>query len=123
MSLRTVSGYEPIGAMDRWITFLATGATAGDGGPGTPGAVKSAWASIRGLQGGEIDRAQQIEQKCSHIVKIPWQPDIQESMQVQYIDGGQTRILQINYIEDPDEHRFELRLYCMEIGQNAGGSS
>jgi SPP1 family predicted phage head-tail adaptor len=123
MALRSLSEYEPIGAMDRWITLLAVSATAGDGGPAPPGAILSTWASIRGLLGAEVDRAEQIEQKCSHVVVIPWQPNIQENMQVGYLDGGQQRTFQINYIEDPDEHRFMLKLYCMEIGQNAGGSN
>lgn len=123
MPLRSLSGYEPIGAMDRSVELLAVGAAAADGGPGIPGVVIATWASIRGLQGAEIDRAAQITQKCSHVVVIPWQPNVQESMQVGYLDRGQRRIFQINYIEDPDEHRFVLKLFCMEIGQNAGGSS
>lgn len=109
--------------MDRWITLQSVGAAAADGGPGVLNAVTSTWASIRGLQGAEVDRAAQIEQKCSHVVVIPWQPNVQENMQVGYLDGGQQRTFQIDYIEDPDEHRFVLKLFCSEIGQNAGGSS
>jgi SPP1 family predicted phage head-tail adaptor len=123
MHLKTLSGYEALGAMDRWITMNAVGAPATDGGPGITSPLISTWASIRGLNGEEQDRAEQIEQKCSHLVTIAWQPNVEQSMIVGYLDGGQQRTFQINYIEDADEHRFQLKLYCMEIGQNAGGSS
>jgi head-tail adaptor len=73
------------------------------------------WASIRGLGGTELDKAQQIAQKSTHVITVPYQPGIPQNGTVTELVGGLTRTFQIEHVEDPDEMRFELRLYCFEI--------
>jgi SPP1 family predicted phage head-tail adaptor len=78
------------------------------------------WAAMRALAGQELDKAQQIAQKSTHLVNIPYQPGVNESMTVTLLEGGNKRTFQIEYIEDPDELHYELRMMCFELNQNAG---
>jgi SPP1 family predicted phage head-tail adaptor len=120
LPLRTLSGYTPIGAMTRQITLFLPGQRSPvDGSTGPPAAFGTSWASIRALQGEELDKAQLIAQKVSHLVAIPYQPGIVESMTLTW----ENREFQISAIVDPDEMHFELRLYAFEMGQNAGQQS
>jgi SPP1 family predicted phage head-tail adaptor len=113
-------GYTPIGAMTRQVTFFLPGERSTvDGTTGAPVAYGTSWAAIRALQGAELDKAQQIAQKVTHLVAVPYQPGVIESMTLQY----EERFFQVIAIEDPDEMHIELRLYTMEIGQNAGQQS
>lgn len=111
--------YTPPGAFNNRITFYTPANAAA-------GVVESAyvesWAAVRGLQGREIDKAQQIGQSASLMVTVMYQPGIMASMIIGIIDRGTTRRLQILDIEDPDERQVELRIMCSEIGTNAGGS-
>jgi SPP1 family predicted phage head-tail adaptor len=81
------------------------------------------WAAIRSLSGQELLKAQQIAQKSTHLVTIPYQPGVLESMVLTINDGGITRTWQIETIEDPDERHVELRMMCFEMNQNAGSAS
>ncbi len=80
------------------------------------------WASIRGLQGRELDKAQQIAQSASHLVTVPYQLNVQASLTISLNEGGITRTFQIVDIEDPDERHIELRMMCSETGSNAGAA-
>ena len=82
-----------------------------------PSAAMDSWAAIRALQGAELDKAQQIAQTIAQLVTIPFQRGISQNMTVKTGDG---RIFHIKFIEDPDNRQVELRLYCAEVGQNAG---
>lgn len=73
------------------------------------------WAAMRGLGGSELDKAQQIAQKSTHVITVPFQPGIPQNGTVSELTAGSTRTFQIEYAEDPDEMQFELRLYCFEI--------
>lgn len=115
-------GYAPVGALNRLITLLAPGDRASDGGPGLPSPGPPTWAFIRALAGQELDRAHQIAQNVSHLVEIMYQLNVAENMTLSFQDGAQQRIFQIHAIEDPDERHERLRLYCAELGQNAGGA-
>jgi SPP1 family predicted phage head-tail adaptor len=113
-------------AMNRWVTFCTPGQRNADGSGGStsqPSAAFSCWAAIYALAGEELDKAQQIAQKVSHIVVINYQLGVQANMVIQYIDGGVTRTFQIADITDPDEQRWQLKIFCFEMGTNAGGSS
>lgn len=113
-------GYTPIGAMTRQVTLYLPGIRSPlDASTGPPAAYGTSWAAFRALQGQELDKAQQIAQKVTHLVVIPYQPGIVESMTLQL----EQRTFQTMAIEDPDEIHIELRLYVMEIGQNAGQQS
>ncbi len=112
--------YTTPGAFNRWITFC-TAANVPSGVPASP--AFTSWAAIRGLQGRELDKAQQIGQQASHLVTVPYQPGVQASMVIQLNEAGSTRTFQIVDIEDPDERNIELRLMCSELGSNAGGAS
>jgi SPP1 family predicted phage head-tail adaptor len=112
-------------AMNKQVTFYSPAARNTDGSSnGNPAASFSTWAAIFALAGAEIDRAQQIAQRVSHVVLIPYQSaGVQANMTIQYLDGGQKRNFQIAAIDDPDEQRWGLKIYCFEIGQNAGQAS
>lgn len=75
---------------------------------------------MRGLAGQELDKAQTIAQKSTHLVTIPYQLGVSQNMLVGVNEASSTRFWQIAFIEDPDERHIELRLYCFEINQNAG---
>lgn len=81
------------------------------------------WAAIRALGGAEMDKAQQFAQRSTHLVTIPYQSGVQQSMTISLNEAGTTRTFQIEYIEDPDERHVELRLMCFEMNQNAGSAS
>jgi SPP1 family predicted phage head-tail adaptor len=116
--------YTPIGAMNRQVTFYSPGVrSATDGTTGAPQAAFSTWAALYAIAGVEIEKAQQIAQKVSHLVVIPYQLGVEENMTIQYLDNGATRIFQIEAVDDPDELRVQLKIYCFEIGQNAGAGS
>jgi SPP1 family predicted phage head-tail adaptor len=111
----------PVGSMNSIITILQRGKRNTDGSTQPASPFTTTWAAIRSLRGAEVDRAQQIAQSISHMIVIPYQTGITQSMTVGVDGGGSTdRIFQINYIEDPDERQVELHLYCTETGQNAG---
>lgn len=122
MSLIRLSGRRPqdgaltpIGAMSRWISLLtAPTSVNADGSPSAGSAFATSWAFISPLTGAELDKAQQIAQQVSHLVVIPYLPGVLESMLVQF----GTRTFQIQFIEDPNEMQYELRLYCAERGQS-----
>ena len=112
--------YTTPGAFNRWVTFC-TAANIAAGVPASP--AFTSWAAIRGLQGREIDKAQQIAQQASHLVTVPYQLGVSSAMTIQLEEGGSTRNFQIVDIEDPDERHIELRIMCSELGTNAGGAS
>jgi SPP1 family predicted phage head-tail adaptor len=110
--------------MDRRLTFYSPGVRSKtDGQSGSPQAAFECWAAVSALAGDELDKAQHIAQKVSHVVVINYQFGVLENMTIQYLDGGGKRVFQIAAIEDPDEQQWQLKIYCFEIGQNAGGAS
>lgn len=126
MTLPRLSSRTPVagqyltpGAFTDRVTFWTLGNVAA-------GVVASAafdsWASIRGLTGREIDKAQQIAQPASHLITIPYRPGVQASMTIQLDDGGIRRTFQIVGVEDPDSQQVELQMMCSELGTNAGSA-
>ena len=122
LSSRVLVGGQMVGpsAMNKQVTFYSPPIRNTDGSQGAAAASFSTWAAIYAIAGAEIDRAQQIAQKVSHVVLIPYQSGVQENMTIQYLDGGQARNFQIVTVDDPDEQRWWLKVYCFELGQNAG---
>lgn len=112
--------YTNRGSMNRWVTFY-TQANPTAGVPASP--FVASWAAVRGLSSQEIEKAQQIAQRVTHLFTVPYQPGIQESMQIGMYEGATLRMFQIAGIEDPDEQHFELRITVFEINQNAGSAS
>jgi SPP1 family predicted phage head-tail adaptor len=90
-----------------------------DGSTMPPSFAVTTWADVRALRGVELDKAQQIAQEVEHLITIPYQPGVTENMRIDF-DG---RTFEIRYIEDQDERKFFLDLYCAEIGQNAGSAT
>ena len=112
--------YTSPGAYNRWVTLNnAANPTAGV----VANAAFDSWASFRALGGQEIDKAQQFAQRSTHLITIPYQPGVDESMTVTMYEAGTNRTFQIEYIEDPDERHIELRLMCFEMNQNAGSAA
>jgi Phage head-tail joining protein len=103
------------------VTFYGLPVRNSDGSNGSPPALFSTCASISALAGEELDKAQQIGQKLSHVIVIPFSDGLAQNGTVQFIDGsGNARTFQIVTAEDPDEQRWQLKVYCFEMGQNAG---
>lgn len=110
--------------MNRLVTFYSPGARDAQGKAGYPSpAFPAVWAALYALSGGETDKPQQIAQKVTALLVINYQLGVQENMTVQVPEGGSTRTLQIAAIEDPDGQKWQLKIYCFEINQNAGGAS
>jgi SPP1 family predicted phage head-tail adaptor len=110
-----------IGAMDRTVTFYLPGDRNGDGSsvPGSP--AFTTWAAIKTRVRGskETDQPHQIGQISEHVISIPYQRGVLESMTI----GYENRIFEIDYIVDEDEGHIFLDCICSEIGQNAGQGS
>lgn len=107
--------------MKDWITFYGAAARNGDGSNGQPQALFASCAAIAALAGEELDKAQQIGQKLSHVIVIPYSDGLVQGGTIEFIDGsGNPRWFQIVTAEDPDEQRWQLKVYCFEMGQNAG---
>jgi SPP1 family predicted phage head-tail adaptor len=116
--------YAPIGAMNRRATFYSPAARDAQGKAGFPSpAFPAVWAALYALSGEELDKAQQIAQKVSSLLVINYQLGVQQNMTVQMPEAGATRTFQIAAIEDPDGQRWQLKIYCFEINQNAGGAN
>ena len=122
MSLRRLSDIQPAegsltpaGAFNNRISLLAPGARAQDGGAGTPTVFATCWAAVSALGGRELAEAQQISEEITHLVTIPYVAGVTSDMTIQM----DARRFVIRYPIDPDERRFELRIYCAERGQNA----
>jgi SPP1 family predicted phage head-tail adaptor len=115
--------YVTPGAMNRMITFCSPGSRNTDGSSGQPSAQFNSWAALYALAGDELDKAQQIAQRVSHLAVITYQLNVEEDMTIQFNEAGQTRVFQIAAIEDIDELHWQLKIYCFEINQNAGGAS
>jgi SPP1 family predicted phage head-tail adaptor len=114
--------YTTVGSYSRQISLVAPGARNPDGSQQAGSPALTTWAAIRGLAGEELDKAQQIAQRVSHLVTIPYQLGVNEGDTLSFVDGSQNRVFQIHAIDDPDERHIELRLYCAEFGQNAGSA-
>jgi SPP1 family predicted phage head-tail adaptor len=126
MPLKRLNPRAPVGLMNRWVTFYNPG-MAFQSGPnvgqiGPPMAAFNTWTALFAVSGAELDRAQQIAQKSTHLCLIPYQLDVEPGMTIQYLDGSDDRVFQIEFVEDPDEQRWQLKIYCFEINQNAGGA-
>src|SRR5579871_346240 len=119
-----VGQYAPIGAMNRQVNFCTPGGTNSSDGTLRPPAFSfSSWAALYALAGAELDKAQQIAQRVSHLVVINYPGvDVNSNMLIEYLDGGNRRLFQIAQVEDPDERRVQLKIYAFEVGQNAGAS-
>jgi SPP1 family predicted phage head-tail adaptor len=102
--------------MSRQVTLNSPGLRSADGGPLPPSPSITTWCSIRSLKGAELDKADQVAQESTHIIRIPYQLAITQNMTVVF----ESRIFQICFIEDEDELHVFLDLYVAEIGQNAG---
>lgn len=120
MPLRRLSTSSPgshsLGAMRYYLTFYDPGQPGFDGGAAPDSPAFFTWGDIRALHGEEFDKDHQIAQEVDHVVTIPYQVGANENQ----IIGFQGRKFEIKYIEDSDESRFFLDVYCCEIGQNAG---
>ncbi len=113
--VQSFQAYTPCGSMDKQITFLAQGARPLDGSDAPFEPFTTSWANIKALFAQEIKEGQQIVKQVTHLVAMPYQEGLDESMQIQF----EERIWQIVGIEDFDEQHRELRILCIERDQNA----
>lgn len=109
--LSTGVAYEPRGAMQHRIDVLKPNSRRTDEGTElSPTLFTESWASIRLLQGRELDKAQQVIAEVTHKIVIPYQDGLESEMLVHF----NNRQFVIQAIEDPDERKFELHLLCVE---------
>lgn len=111
--------YTPVGSMTAWITILNPAGQDADGRATSPSTFATCWAAVRALAGRELDKAQQVDQEVSHLVTVFYFEGPKENMTIQW----EGRVLQIIGIQDPDGQHRELRMLCVERGQNAGQPS
>jgi SPP1 family predicted phage head-tail adaptor len=116
--LSTNIGYEPRGAMVHRITLLKDNSQRN-----TEGEFLSAtdfadtWASIKVLQGRELEKLQQIVAEVTHKIVIPYQDGVIAGMRIQF---GK-RIFQIEAVQDPDERKVDLILLGLERNDGRDG--
>lgn len=116
--------YVDPGAMNRLVTFYAAAAKDLQGKPQPPSpAFGPVWGALFAISGAEIDKAQQIAQKVTDLLVINYRLGIQESMTFEVAEGGAVRTLQVAAIADPDGQMWQLKVYCFEINENAGGAN
>lgn len=101
-----------------WITL----STPANPTAGTPAAeFASTWGRLRTLGGEELDKAQQIAQRSTYMITIPFQSGVVDSMTASVTEpDGNVRTFQVEHIEAPDNRHFQLLLYVFEMGQNVG---
>jgi SPP1 family predicted phage head-tail adaptor len=68
------------------------------------------WASIKVLQGRELDRAQRVVAEVTHDVCINYRAGVKSGMLVQFRD----RTFRVMDFQDYDENRVNLHLFCVE---------
>lgn len=127
MSLRQLSqippalgAYTPDGAFKDYVGFYSPGTrNTSSGGTNAPTLAFSCWAAIRALTIQEQFKAQQIAQTVTQLVTIKYQTGVVQNMTIQLADG---RTFLVRNIEDPYNSKVELRIWCDEVGQNAGRS-
>lgn len=124
MSLRQLSftppgigQHTPDGAFKDWVQLFSPGTRDSNGRTSDPVLFGSCWAAIRALTVQEQFRQQQIAQIVTQLVTIKYQVGVTANMTVWTADG---RKFLVKNIEDPYNSQVELRMYCDEVGQNAG---
>lgn len=112
--------YTSPGQFNRWVTlYYPANPTKGT----LANPAFDTWAAMRPLAGQEIPKAQQIAQRSTEMITIPYQLGVIANMTVGFNEGDITRMFQIEVVEDPDERHVELRMMCFEMNLNAGGAS
>lgn len=110
--------------MNRLVTFYSPPARDAQGKAGLPSpAFPAVWVALSAIAGAEIDKAQQIAQHVSDLLVMNYRLGVEENMTIQVPEAGAIRTLQIAAITDPDAQRWQLKVYCFEINQNAGGAN
>jgi SPP1 family predicted phage head-tail adaptor len=81
------------------------------GGLGEPDTFASnVWAEVKGLQGRELNAAQQIVAQVTHSIRIRYVSGVKGNMLVQF----GSRIFNIEAVVNHDEQPRELHLLCIE---------
>jgi head-tail adaptor len=80
-----------------------------------PASVGAAQAEIEFLAAYGTSSVQKDQDRVSHKVTIRWRPGIAAQQQVYYIDPeGNAKLLQIRAVNNPEERRHYLILFCLE---------
>lgn len=110
------------GKRHRRITIEARSTSKGTYGEqaATWSTIATVWASIRGLQGRELQAAQQLNTEVSHKITITWAAAFADPVQMaKYRISYGTRIFNIHASINTDERNREIVLLCTE-GVNNG---
>jgi SPP1 family predicted phage head-tail adaptor len=116
--LSTGIAYESRGAMVHRITLLKDNSQRNAEGEFLPATdFADTWASIKVLQGRELEKLQQIVAEVTHKIVIPYQDGVISGMRIQF---GK-RIFQIEAVQDPDERKVDLILLGLERNDGRDG--
>jgi SPP1 family predicted phage head-tail adaptor len=120
MPLRRLStgiAYENVGGMNNRVQILSGDLSRTTGGEFSAASlIATVWASVRALTGRELATAQQLAALVTHEVVIRYRSDVKQNDQLELTDG---RTFRVEYVADPDERKFDLRLLCVEPPQEA----
>lgn len=111
------------GTFDRRIELIDIGRVA-DGAGGftrSDSVAVVVWGSFRPSSWNQQQRAERLEQRITHTIRIYWRPDLAGGFgpdaRARVLDGGGTvRELSIKTVVDPDDRRRFLELGCVEGG-------
>lgn len=111
--------YTAPGAFNRWVT-INNPANPTDG--TVASAAADSWAYLRATTGQEQDKAQQIAQRSTHVITVPYQPGLPQNGTVTMLEGSLVRTFQVEWVEDVEERHIELRFWCFEIQATTSGN-
>lgn len=111
------------GLRDKPVLLENPGEPVPDGGGGytqtyTPLDPGTVWAAIVPVSARDQERAAvgTILSTASHVVGIPWHPEVTIDTRITWTDGrsGRTRVLYVTAVRDPDERGRQLELSAEE---------
>jgi SPP1 family predicted phage head-tail adaptor len=108
----------PRGSLHHRVTILKQNAIRDDEGEyKMPTVIGEYWANVQLLRGQDLEKAQQVVAQVSHKVIIGFVDGITSDMLIDF--EGRRFVIQAK--QDPDEHKYELWLLCLERNDGQHG--
>ncbi len=106
-------GINDLGSMRHFVELQSAGTSRDTYGEQIQSWTKygDAWAAIRYVAGEEKDHAQQVSGQDVHKIKIRYRDDVSVKHRVLW----NSRIFEINSIQNPEERNILLILHCSEV--------
>ena len=110
------------GKLRHRVTFLHPGPkdAAGGAGPDVEGA--STWAEIAFVTGREVYQGAAFTSSVTHRVTMRWRPGVRTSQKLKYKDPDGDHIYEIQYVNNVEQKRERLDLFCIEISGGGAGA-